>query len=163
MLKKKLAKTIAVILAAVMLVPVFTTAARADETEGSAAEEPRVKALLNDTETRADLSCGSPESGYTYRFAVWSAENGQDDLHWISGTVKDGYSVCSTEIRNYRHTGKYLVHCYARSDANGSMTFAGETSFIVNAASCSGISVSDCNPETGAFDFVKTQSVAGLE
>ena len=102
MLKKKLAETIAVILAAVILVPVFTTAARADETEGSAAEaetaqeetyaepeaeeetapvlrtaaeEPRVKALLNDTETRADLSCGSPESGYTYRFAVWSAEN----------------------------------------------------------------------------------------
>ena len=178
MLKRKLAKTIAVILAAVIFVPVFTTAARADETEDSAAEaetaqeetyaepeaeeetvpvlrtaaeEPRVKALLNDTETRADLSCGSPESGFTYRFAVWSAENGQDDLHWISGTVKDGYSVCSTEIRNYRHTGKYLVHCYARSDANGSMTFAGETSFIVNAASCSGISVSDCNPETGAF------------
>ena len=178
MLKRKLAKTIAVILAAVIFVPVFTTAARADETEGNAAEaetvqeetyaepeaeeetapvlrtaaeEPRVKAILNDTETRADLSCGSPESGYTYRFAVWSAENGQDDLHWISGTVKDGYSVCSAEIRNYRHTGKYLVHCYARSDANGSMTFAGETSFIVNAASCSGISVSDCNPETGAF------------
>lgn len=58
------------------------------------------------------------------RFAVWSAEGGQDDLKWITSKSM----TASIQINDYKHLGFFHVHCYA-VDKNGTMKFAGKGTF----------------------------------
>ncbi len=61
-------------------------------------------------------------------FAVWSEENGQDDLKWITGSYKASKKTASTIIRfkNFKHKSNLIVHAYLQ-DSKGSMHFLGNT------------------------------------
>lgn len=66
------------------------------------------------------------------RVAVWSAENGQDDLVWYSmkyyGANTWGINV---PIYNHKSKGTYYAHMYLEN-ANGNAFFGGSTTFTVH-------------------------------
>lgn len=65
------------------------------------------------------------------RFAVWSAENGQDDLIWYTGKQNgSGTWTATAEIAKHKSSGTFLVHVYAML-ADGTDKFLGHTSFEV--------------------------------
>ena len=76
-----------------------------------------------------------PDAKNVY-FAVWSAVNGQDDLHWLTAADQSGdFDYVKTyasdiNVSDFNGTGVYNVHCYAQM-ADGSMKFLGSTNFTV--------------------------------
>lgn len=51
------------------------------------------------------------------RFAVWSAENGQDDLVWYTAIRQsDGSWTYSVPLSKHRSYGEYYVHCYSTAN-----------------------------------------------
>ena len=91
-------------------------------------------------------------------FAVWSIENGQDDLVWYNGVKSENVYFATVDIKNHKTTGDYLVHTYALL-ANGTRVFIGDTSFSVSAPTVS-VSVENIDSSRGSFDVVATVSSA---
>ncbi|MDO4491154.1 MAG: GBS Bsp-like repeat-containing protein [Lachnospiraceae bacterium] len=56
------------------------------------------------------------------RFAVWSAENGQDDLRWFT----TGKTSAEFDLNDFRHQGLFYIHLYAVTKS-GNLVFAGNT------------------------------------
>ena len=47
-------------------------------------------------------------------FAVWSNENGQDDLHWYNGYQNDdGLWYCVVDLKNHNSAGIYHIRAYS--------------------------------------------------
>ena len=70
--------------------------------------------------------------GTKFRFAVWSEENGQDDLIWYQAAYTDGRYILNVPLANHKSNGKYFVHVYLQ-DKNGNSLFVNKTEFnIVN-------------------------------
>lgn len=65
------------------------------------------------------------------RFAVWSDDNGQDDLVWYTGK-QDASGMWSATVKSAEHksTGTFIVHAYSMLE-NGTDKFLGNTSFEV--------------------------------
>ena len=62
------------------------------------------------------------------RFAVWSTENGQDDLAWYSAEKQaDGNWTFDVDLTEHRSTGNYQVHAYANTGDSDTMRMAGYT------------------------------------
>jgi len=101
-------------------------------------------AVSVDTETEnqtytATLSVGKeiiPNAKKIY-FAVWSAVDGQDDMHWLSAADQsleyDKVKTYTSDIKisDFNGSGDYNVHCYAQM-ADGSMKFLGSTTFTAS-------------------------------
>ena len=84
------------------------------------------------------------------RYAIWSEENGQDDLRWISGTRNgDSWSTDYTTIKN---TGTYFVHIYGYMN-DGSMIMLGTTDFKVSVPTWD-TEIENKDEENGTFDVV---------
>lgn len=87
-------------------------------------------------------------------FAVWSQENGQDDLKWYEAT-KDASGVYKSQIDIARHTssGTYIIHAYAR-DQTGKMIYLGGTEelevTILDSVTAE-ISIEDLDETDGSF------------
>ena len=66
------------------------------------------------------------------RFAVWSEKNGQDDLVWYDAIRgNQGEWTAEADIaKKHKTAGTYQLHVYAVK-ADGSQSFAGETTFQV--------------------------------
>jgi N-acetylmuramoyl-L-alanine amidase len=91
-----------------------------------------VSAKLDGAEKTANMGISGLDaygSVSAVTFAVWSAENGQDDLKWYTGTKSGGQWISSANILNHKSTGTYYVHVYAT--LNGKSGFAGSGSFTV--------------------------------
>lgn len=58
----------------------------------------------------------APSNGIIY-YAVWSEENGQDDIKWYPDT---GTGITSADLKNHSGYGKYNIHTYLFQ--NGKMT-----------------------------------------
>ncbi|MDR1272543.1 MAG: GBS Bsp-like repeat-containing protein [Clostridiales Family XIII bacterium] len=81
-----------------------------------------------------------PSGTQSVVFAIWSEENGQDDIEWLTGYHYAGSSAIHTPafhytsyIETYKHkwySGKYNVHAYRYSN-NGIFSFLAATSFYV--------------------------------
>ncbi len=86
-------------------------------------------------------------------YAVWSSENGQDDLKWYKGT-EQGYALntATLDLSNHKSYGTYYVHAYEVSD-NGTFKLLTSTSFTVAKPSASSISVTSTNNSTGTFSI----------
>ena len=84
------------------------------------------------------------------RYAVWSDENGQDDLRWISGT-RNGDSW-STDYTTFKSYGNYNVHVYAVQQ-NGSVYMIEGHNFTVDKPTWD-IEIENQNEEAGTFDVV---------
>lgn len=64
-------------------------------------------------------------------FAVWSAVNGQDDVHWLKAEEKNGTYTAEINIADFNGSGVYNVHCYAQR-GDDTMKFFGSTTFTVS-------------------------------
>lgn len=72
-------------------------------------------------------------------FAVWSQNNGQDDLQWYTGALIGDKFVVDVPLENHKDVGVYYIHVYA-SKVNGVNEFLGEKSFDRPLTSIMGIS-----------------------
>lgn len=88
---------------------VATTVAKEDDVQASAqvAVEQGEKGFEIKAQTQGieDLS--------QLRFAVWSENNGQDDLHWYAA---DGKGTAIADYKNHAGYGQYQVHTYLHQD-----------------------------------------------
>lgn len=100
-------------------------------------------------------------------FAVWSQDNGQDDIRWYAGAA-DGNSYSYTvKTANHKSAGKYFVHCYATTKS-GSKVFVGATEFNVNLSAEASIRLIEKNDAEGTFTVgikiaESSSNIAGLK
>ncbi|MDB7946974.1 GBS Bsp-like repeat-containing protein, partial [Faecalitalea cylindroides] len=87
------------------------------------------------------------------QFAVWSVENGQDDIKWINGTAGGNGSWSSEAvISQFKSYGTYNVHIYGNLN-DGSQVFMGNTTFEVSEPTWD-IEIENQDEEAGTFDVV---------
>lgn len=65
------------------------------------------------------------------KFAVWSENNGQDDLKWYTGKKVGSVYTAEAAIKNHGSTGRYYVHAYGYK--NGKTYFISGSNFTVDA------------------------------
>ena len=97
-------------------------------------------------------------------FAVWSEENGQDDLKWNQAKIGEKDSgQCTIALKDYKSFGKYQVHAYAQGP-KGRMIFLGGTTFAVNKPSVSDVEITPDN-NAGKFRIVVkgAKSATGIQ
>lgn len=64
-------------------------------------------------------------------FAVWSKENGQDDLKWYKSEKNSTGYQADVDIMSFKSSGEFEVHAYA-ANAAGEKSYVSGTSFTVN-------------------------------
>ncbi|MDR1778990.1 MAG: GBS Bsp-like repeat-containing protein [Clostridiales Family XIII bacterium] len=82
------------------------------------------------------------------KIAVWTLENGQDDIYWYEQTLANGASAATVyaNVANHKYSyGSFTAHAYVES-GNGTLAFAGGASYTINAPAAS-ISASLLNSE----------------
>ena len=68
------------------------------------------------------------------RFAVWSVENGQNDLAWYNAEKQaDGNWTCTVDLTKHHSVGDYQLHAYAATGDSDTMRMAGHTTALVTA------------------------------
>lgn len=90
-------------------------------------------AELSEDQSKCLLSANgivSPQALDYVEFAVWSEENGQDDLKWYSASLNAGAASYNMSIENHKTAGLYHVHLYGVTKS-GSKIFLDQTSFEV--------------------------------
>ena len=96
------------------------------------------------------------------RFAVWSEENGQDDLQWYTAEKSGNSYQVKIPMYKYNDTGSYNVHIYAdlRDDSSYCIVC---TSFQVDEIVKSGVEVKQISGKTGTAQIVETMGDLGYE
>ena len=87
----------------------------------------------------------------TVQFAIWSTENGQDDLRWITGTRQSNGSW-KTSYDTLKSFGEYNVHVYVTPE-NGKQTFVAKDTFTIEKPSGK-VSITNKDDVNGSFDVV---------
>jgi len=90
-----------------------------------------VKPKTENTEYEAALTGAKVKDATKVYFAVWSAVNGQDDMHWLKADETGDEYHADVKISDFNGSGVYNVHCYAQM-ADGSMKFLGSTTFSIS-------------------------------
>ena len=98
------------------------------------------------------------------RYAVWTENNGQDDIKWYDGHCTDGNDYYWSRIQFSNHNnekGKYIIHMYAYDNA-GNLTNPGISyNFDSNGPSYSDFRVGEFR--TGAFTILaKVTDINGV-
>lgn len=88
---------------------------------------------------------GSINSGEVIKFAVWSDENGQDDIVWYNA---DQTGAAYADLRKHRDYGKYNIHTYV--NRNGKMVYLNE--IVVDVKASGTITIENVNDAQGTFD-----------
>ena len=102
------------------------------------------------------------------QFAVWSDQQGQDDLVWYDGYKMDKNSYgCSVDIRNHSGLGKYNVHVYALL-TDGVQLPLGQTAFDISLPTAGQIYTDEVDIENGKFninvqDITNSQYIKKME
>lgn len=84
------------------------------------------------------------------RFAVWSEENGQDDLKWYAASSSETDYTAAVPLANHHSKGDFQLHAYLW-DAKAGYTFIGKTSFQVSALKISQVAVTELDHQQGSF------------
>ncbi len=117
-----------------------------------------VKTEVNEGQTGAVISVDKTQllAGMKeIRCAVWSEENGQDDLVWY--TLGRNFKK-EISIRNHKNgTGRYIVHVYA-IPKSGQSWFIGGKDFEVKKISCDGVQVVEFNAQKKNFKIEVTNA-----
>ncbi len=100
------------------------------------------------------LNCPA-EKAQNVRVAVWSAQDGQDDLAWYEMTPEEGSFWRRVEIAAHRGTGKYYADIWSFGDSPG---YVGGTTFTVTLFPGPSFSLAEEDAEAGTF----TVQVTGL-
>ncbi len=97
--------------------------------------------------------------GKNLKAAVWSANNGQNDLKWYTLTQDGNTSTVNVPIKNHGDSGTYYVHIY-----NGSNYMAG-SSFRIDPLSATGLTASNQNGQAGSFRLTLSglRSASGIQ
>lgn len=128
----------------------------------------KITALPNVTQTNYAIEAtdvGIPGGIKLLKFAVWSLQNGQDDLVWyIAKNEGLGKWTSKVIISNHRTSGKYYVDAYAIS-ASGENVYLGGNSFNVDMPVVSSVELIDYNEQFGTFgvEITGVQSVSGIK
>ncbi|TAA13103.1 cell wall hydrolase, partial [Streptococcus parasuis] len=88
---------------------------------------------------------GSINSGEVIKFAVWSDENGQDDIVWYNA---DQTGAAYADLRKHRDYGNYNIHTYV--NRNGKMVYLNE--IVVDVKASGTVTISNVDSQTGSFD-----------
>lgn len=91
-----------------------------------------------------------PAGVKSVKFAVWSADKGQDDLVWYNADFYNNYYYYYVPIKNHKTLGKYHVHAYYVAP-DGSYKFIGGETFSINSKASGKVSVSNINGTKGTF------------
>lgn len=86
---------------------------------------------LNNADIHLYSDVNAPSNGVIY-YAVWSEENGQDDIKWYPAS-QTGLTVAN--LKNHKSYGSYQIHTYLQQ--NGKMTGISTQSISVNKPSIS--------------------------
>ncbi|MGN0376951.1 MAG: sulfatase-like hydrolase/transferase [Suilimivivens sp.] len=91
-----------------------------------------VYANVNDDQTAIIAELYNADAWDTISYAVWSEEDGQDDLSWtvVPGNHENYFSY-EIDLTAYDTIGVYYVHVYGSMDGE-EMTFIGETKVYVD-------------------------------
>ncbi len=117
----------------------------------NAVASPELTATVSSSYAEVEITLkNAPDTTNTYQFAIWSNENGQDDLKWVDATLNSKTAKASVSLSNFKHTGDFHVHCY-RFDKNGTATYVDGTMFNLEAPSVK-CSLSDLQ-DGGIFKF----------
>lgn len=96
------------------------------------------------------------------RFAVWSEENGQDDLQWYTAAKSGNSYKVDIPIYKYADTGSYNVHIYADLLDDSSHCISC-TTFQVDEIVKSGVEVKQISGKKGTAQIVETMGDLGYE
>ena len=77
-------------------------------TELSVAVSEDEKTVIIRTSEIEELADGS-----SLKFAVWSNQNGQDDLEWYQAVYEGGTYSARIMVSDLDNPGSYTIHCYA--------------------------------------------------
>ena len=104
-----------------------------------------------------------PAEVVAVNFAVWSAENGQDDLIWYNGSQKtSGEWTATANIQKHKTAGTYNVHVYTTL-SDGTQLFLNSTNFEIENPTVSA-SISNYDKDLGTFDIIiKANSKSGIK
>lgn len=94
-------------------------------------------------------------------FAVWSDENGQDDLNWYPATKNaDGLWVCDVALNRHQSAGKYYIHAYT---GTGGARRVADTMMVNVPFAVSGPTVRTQLSEDGTLLTVTVENVEGYK
>ena len=73
-----------------------------------------ITAAVSDDCTKMDITMVWNENVDDLRLAVWSRENGQDDLHWYPAqSVGENTYTCQVDLTKHNSAGIYDIHAYS--------------------------------------------------
>jgi len=98
--------------------------------------------------------------GYTSAFfAVWSKDNGQDDLKWYKAQIGSGGKLSYTmDLKDHQSYGDFNVHCYVVSGST--YKFIGSTGFTIDRPSIGSVEIVNQNETAGTFDILVSDVVS---
>jgi hypothetical protein len=93
-------------------------------------KETFISAAVTDDATMMEISFVPDNTYENISFAVWSAEDDQDDLMWYPGELTaDNSWQCSVPIADHSGPGMYYIHAYNMADVSNG--FVAATLFVV--------------------------------
>ena len=115
----------------------------------------QMESVLNESQSEAEIYLELqklPEGAKSVQLAVWSKENGQDDLRWYTSVWKDGSFTGEVQISDHKNnTGIYYVHAYLIMK-NGQSRFLAGNTFSVQDISCDSVQAVNANSDRGTFE-----------
>lgn len=109
------------------------------------------------------ISMGEYAEPTALQHAVWSDENGQDDIVWYTAKKTGaGSYTAEFDIRKHKSAGNYSVHTYAKLP-NGTMKAISQDSFVVTKPSFEA-SIGKVDISKGTFDvIINPSSKSGVD
>ena len=116
-------------------------------------------ATVSNDENTVTLKLNGTVGASSVKFAVWSNQNGQDDLRWYAATNQgDGTWSVTIPLSNHKYmAGGYQVQAYA-GNAYASSSYVKATSFSLVSLKGGTLNVSNINAGAGTF----RASVSGI-
>ncbi|OUP73975.1 hypothetical protein B5F09_10915, partial [Erysipelatoclostridium sp. An173] len=120
---------------------------------------------VNESETSANVTLSGinlDALNGSVRFAIWSEENGQDDLIWYDTNRLANNYVINFDIKNHKTFGKYFVHAYAI--INNRALKLSETEFSISKTATTSASISSEVRNAGKFVIsIQTSALSGID
>lgn len=116
-------------------------------------EDAVVSVTLNDTQTEADISIDGISPAAAVCIAVWSENEGQDDIRWYDMEKSEtGIFDVNISIKEHHDEGTYKADAYViRSD--GTKYIICNTEFQIEGPKLDDALITDINNNTGSFEI----------
>ena len=121
------------------------TAKNSDITVKTLSDNMKYSASISDVEIPGGIRSVS--------FAVWSKENGQDDLKWYTAKKSGNTYSAGIDIYDHKTAGGYYIDAYAETNAGAKVYLATSTDLSIKVSVNGTASVINENTEKGSFDI----------